>query len=88
MNVIYRHVAQLSQATCSSLFINKFGHFAIQIPSFGDSLNQGIFRKGIPLQVNLHRARGSSQYTKWGIGDKLLCGLHMAFLHIYASEID
>lgn len=37
MNVIYHHVAQLSQATCSRLFINKFGHFAIQIPSYSDS---------------------------------------------------
>lgn len=32
MNVICCHVAQLSWATCSSLFI-KFGHFAIQSPS-------------------------------------------------------
>lgn len=52
MNVIYCRVAQLSQATCNSLFISRLGHFAIQIPSFGDSLNNGIFRKGILLQVN------------------------------------
>lgn len=52
MNVIYRHVAQLSQGTCSSLFISKFGHFAIQIPSFSNSINHCEFRKKFPLQVN------------------------------------
>lgn len=52
INVIYHHVAQLSQATCSSIFINKFGHFAIQILSFSNSLKHSMFRKGVLLQVN------------------------------------
>lgn len=52
MNVIYRHVAQLSQAAYSSVFISKYGHFAIQMPSFSKSINYCEFRKGIPFQVN------------------------------------